>query len=86
VLDWNNVSAAGKTLLLNTLAFATGAGPKQLPALSLAREGKDIVITYSDGILQSADAITGPWNNEAGASPLKVTPTAAAKFYRVRGN
>ena len=78
------LTEAGKTLLLNTVKYAIGV--KQKPTLSLAGDGKAIVITYSGGTLQSADTIIGSWNNEAGASPLKVTPAAAAKFYRVKGN
>lgn len=88
VANWNPeigyLTEAGKTLLFNTLDYAIGA--KLPPALALARSGQDVVITYSGGTLQSAAAVNGPWNTESGASPLKVTPTGAAKFYRVRGN
>lgn len=86
--NWNPelgfLTEEGKALLFNTLNYAIGA--KQAPTLSLAREGKDLVITYAGGTLQSADTVAGSWNNEAGANPLKVTPAGAAKFYRVKGN
>ncbi|MCI0533753.1 MAG: hypothetical protein L0Z50_00850 [Verrucomicrobiales bacterium] len=87
VLDFNNISTAGRTLLLNALSFATGDGTKPPPAqtLSVVRSGSDVVLTYAGGTLQSADAVAGPWKDETGASPFTVPATASAKFFRVRG-
>jgi hypothetical protein len=78
------LSEGGKTLLLNTVAYAIGS--KAAPTVSLARSGADVVITYAGGTLQSTDRIGGTWGDVAGASPLKVAPAGAAKFYRVKGN
>lgn len=87
--NWNPevgfLSDDGKTLLFNTIDYAIGA--KQLPTLSIARDGTDVTVTYSGGTLQSATGITGStWKDETGLSPLKFKPTAASSYYRVRGN
>jgi len=80
------VSAAGRTLILNTLAFATGASTKpSTPTLSITRDGNNLSLTFSGGTLQSADSVGGPWKDEAGASPLKIQTTGSAKFFRVKG-
>ena len=81
------LNEVGKTLFLNTVAYALGlTSGTAAPTLSLTRNGKELVITFSGGALQSADVVTGPWTNEAGASPLTVQPTSASKFYRVKGS
>jgi hypothetical protein len=42
-----------------------------------------ISISWDNGKLQSADSITGPWTDVAGAaSPVSVTGASGAKFYR----
>jgi hypothetical protein len=51
------------------------------PTLSIARSASGVTITFT-GRLQSADTITGTWSDVPGSSPLAVTPTGAAKFYR----
>ncbi len=48
--------------------------------------GTDIMLTYSGGTLQSADAVPGPWQNETGTSLLEIQPSAGRKFFRGRGN
>jgi hypothetical protein len=55
-------------------------------SLSIATTGGQITITWDGaGTLQSADAITGPWNDVVGgASPFAVTPSGNAKFYRLK--
>jgi len=80
------LTEAGKTLILNSVDYAVGKKEQPKPTLSLARDGKDVVLTYAGGTLQSAGAVDGPWTNETGPSPLKVSAAAGAKFYRVRGN
>jgi len=81
------LSEAGKTLVLNAVAYALGltGGQAPPPTLSVARSVQNIVLTYSGGTLQSADDVNGPWADETGTSPLTVQPTAAKKFYRVKG-
>ena len=88
VANWNPeigyFTEEGKNLIFNTLNYAIGATQPAGPTLSMVREGADIVITYAGGTLQSADVL-GTWSDLAGTSPLRVTPTGARKFYRVRG-
>lgn len=58
----------------------------QAPALSISSAAGKVSVTWSSGTLESAPAATGPWSAVAGApiSPLSVTPTDAARFYRAR--
>ncbi|MBM3850348.1 MAG: LamG domain-containing protein [Verrucomicrobia bacterium] len=66
-------------------AIAIAGGSAEPAKMSIALAGADAVLTWSGGTLQQADSLAGPFTPVAGAvSPLKVAPTAAAKFYRVR--
>jgi hypothetical protein len=52
--------------------------------LSITRSGANVQITYG-GTLQSADAVTGPYADVAGASsPYSVTPAGTGRYYRSR--
>lgn len=62
---------------------AKAVPPVGAPNLKLDRSGTSVVLTFG-GTLQSADAITGPWTDVAGASPMTVTPAGAMKFYRAK--
>lgn len=63
---------------------ATGSGTTP-PTLAISRNGAQITITYSGGILQEAAAVTGPFTTVTGAtSPYQPSTTVGAKFYRVR--
>jgi hypothetical protein len=56
------------------------------PTVTLGFEliGSDLRLGWSQGTLQQADDVVGPWTNVDGAiSPLQVTPNAARKFFRV---
>jgi hypothetical protein len=54
------------------------------PTLALARTATGLTLTFT-GTLQSADAITGPWADVAGAtSPRTETFTGTGKFYRAK--
>jgi hypothetical protein len=61
------------------------AGPNA-GRLSLVRVANGVVLSWTGtGILQSAAAITGPWNDVVGATnPQTVSTSAAQKFYRLR--
>ena len=76
-----NLTADGKRLLLNTVAYAAGTSTR--PTLSLARSGGALTITFT-GTLQSADSVTGQWTDLPDASPLPVQPSGPMKFYRAR--
>jgi hypothetical protein len=56
------------------------------PALSIARSGSNLVITYAGGVLQSAPDVTGaPWTDETAVpSGSAIQTTGAHKFYRVK--
>jgi hypothetical protein len=88
--DFANLTEAGKTLLANTLSYAMGGGTVgPTPTISVALNGRNAVVTYSGGTLQSADALGSPttWRDETGTSPRSFEPAAGTKkFFRVRGN
>ena len=53
--------------------------------LSATRNGTNVILIWTVGVLQSADVVTGPYTDVAGArSPRTEAPTAAKKFYRLR--
>jgi len=72
---WN--SGAGRPL------SAFPAAPK--PAgVSIARSANGVSITYT-GTLQSADSVSGPWTDVAGAtSPYGTAASGAQKYFRSR--
>ena len=53
------------------------------PALAISRAATGISVTF-EGTLEGADNVNGPWSAVPGNSPLAVTPTATAKFYRAK--
>jgi len=63
------------------LVFQVAASP---PAISAARDGADLVLTWSDGVLQTSAELGGAaWTAVPGAtSPLRVTPSEPRRFYR----
>ena len=60
-------------------------GPPAAPAgLQVARTATGLSVTYT-GTLQSADVVTGPWTDVAGAtSPYSTATSAAARYFRSR--
>ena len=54
-------------------------------SLSATRSGNNLILSWTVGVLQQADVVTGPYTDVAGAtSPRTVAPTATKKFYRLR--
>jgi len=54
------------------------------PEVAIGLSGTTVTITYK-GILQSADSVTGPYTDVAGAtSPYTVNNPTGAKFYRAK--
>jgi hypothetical protein len=51
------------------------------PTVSIERTATGLSVSFT-GTLESADIITGPWSEVNSPSPLAVTPTGSAKFYR----
>jgi hypothetical protein len=64
---------------IQLVALPTPSGP----TLGIESTPTGVVITFQ-GSLQSADQIIGPWTDLTATSPLTVTPTGAAKFYRAK--
>ncbi len=59
----------------------------ELPGpVSIRSTGSQLELRWTNGTLQQATSLTGPWADVAGnpASPYQVTPAAAATFYRSR--
>jgi len=54
-----------------------------LPTLSARAAGSQIELVWDRGVLQAADALTGPWNAvEDAFSPHLIQPAAPRRFYR----
>ena len=59
--------------------------PQHVGPLSVASQAGKVQVTWTGaGTLQAATSVTGPWTDQAGSSPVSVTPTGAAQFYRLR--
>lgn len=57
--------------------------PPKFTGIKLA-DGSITIEWTGGGTLQSAAAVTGPWQNVTGASPLKVNPSERMLLYRLR--
>lgn len=95
-----DVSANGNPIQATGVRFKTSdvgicideievfAGAPVRPTLAVQRQGSNLVITWNgSGALQSADAVTGPWADVAGATASPGTVSIGVgglKFYRVR--
>ncbi len=65
------------------------SGIPMIPApsvqLNITRSGSNLVLNWSSGTLQRADAVSGTYSDMIGiTSPYTVSPTGSGKFYRVR--
>jgi hypothetical protein len=69
------------------LFVPAGAAPPSAPTIdSVSLQGGNVVITWDEAgaTLQSADAVTGPWNNVAGAtSPYSIPASGTQKYFRL---
>lgn len=60
-------------------------GSSEPAKVAISLSGADATLTWSGGALQQSDSLNGTYTEVTGAvSPLKITPTGAAKFYRIR--
>jgi len=55
--------------------------PATPPSVKVERNGAALTVTF-EGILQSAASPGGPFVDVVGASPLSVTPSDSARFFR----
>lgn len=59
--------------------------PSFRPIVRAATAGRYVLEWVGAGVLEQADAITGPWTPVAnGASPFTINATGTGKFYRIR--
>ncbi len=55
------------------------------PRLAFAKSASSVSLSWTEGALEQADAVIGPWTSVAAAvSPFNVSLTLAKKFYRLR--
>lgn len=67
--------------------FTTPAGGQpQPPTVSITRTGDQIKLAWTDGTLESATAITGPWAAVAGAvaPSYSTAPGGTQQYFRIR--
>ena len=62
-------------------AKIAGLGEPLGHQLAIDQDGNGVTINFL-GELQSAESLSGPWNNVTNISPYSVSATGAAKFYR----
>lgn len=60
------------------------SGTVERPTLTLTRSGDSLSVSWSDGTLETAADLTGPWTPRPGASPQVFAPTEARLFFRAR--
>jgi hypothetical protein len=84
-LEWFILNADGTRTLINDTggvpAYYAWTAPPAAPTLGVARTATGLTLTFT-GRLQSANSLTGPWTDVAGNSPLTVSASDPAKFYR----
>jgi hypothetical protein len=52
-------------------------------AVNIARSGQNVALSWAQGLLQQAPAMTGPWTtNNTATSPYTV-PAVGSRFYRL---
>ncbi|MEY2788551.1 MAG: hypothetical protein RLZZ34_1694 [Verrucomicrobiota bacterium] len=65
--------------------IAVNGAASEPATIAIRLSGAEATLTWSGGGLQQADNPAGPYTPVLGAvSPLKLTPTGTARFYRVR--
>jgi Concanavalin A-like lectin/glucanases superfamily len=66
--------------------FTAPVGPASKPTLAITTSGGQISITWSGGTLESTGTVNTGWAAvpDATASPYKVSPAGAQRFYRVK--
>lgn len=61
------------------------SGPVPPSTLSLTSTGGEFLLQWTSGVLQSSASLNGPFSDVAGAaSPFRMTPADAQRFYRLR--
>lgn len=66
---------------INQLYLAATSGLGQ--SLSIARSGANVVLTWPQGVLLQAPAVTGPWTTNSAATSPYTNAASGSQFYRV---
>jgi uncharacterized delta-60 repeat protein len=85
------VAPDGKLLIGGDFTLYNGTARAQVvrlwgdPTLDAQRDGSDVVLTWSDAILQSAISVNGQYINVSGAaSPYKIGTTEIQRYFRLQ--
>jgi len=71
----------------NTCTFTITVLRPVLGELRITLSGSTAILEWSDGILQHADNVLGPWSDVPDALPPSLTvPIVSQEFYRLRCN
>jgi len=54
------------------------------PMISIQKVGSNVQVTYSNGILEQATSVKGPWTTNNTASPYIFTPNGTSQFFRAQ--
>jgi hypothetical protein len=74
------------TIQENVLAGAANMNAlviREIPTLSIAKSGSELVLTWSGGTLLQTTNLLGPWTPSTNSSPYTFTPTGPRMFYGV---
>ena len=52
------------------------------PTVSIQKVGSNVQVTYSNGVLEQATNVKGPWTTNINASPYTLPPTGTSVFFR----
>jgi len=81
----NWIWASWMTVASNSVFETYGSLTSSAVVLSAHMSGNQLVLTWSQGTLQSASSVNGPYSDVPGAtSPFTVAPSGPAQFYRVK--
>jgi hypothetical protein len=67
---------------LTSVQLEAGPIDAQPPVLEVSMSGNNITVSWSNGKLQSASSVTGPWEDVTAESPLTQAAADEARFYR----
>jgi hypothetical protein len=54
------------------------------PTISILKLGSSVQVTYTNGVLEQATSVKGPWTTNNAASPYTVTPPTGTMFFRAK--
>jgi hypothetical protein len=77
VAVFNYAFTPAQILNLYSAAFTSSV------TLTIQKVGTKVVLSWPQGTLLQANAVTGPWTTNNATSPFTNTPTGDSKFYRV---